>query len=565
VENRNLRRVLPMARFSVVVCCAVLALTIAPIISHCQAPGGTLTGDPATEAARRHIEKGEFTQALAIVEEGLKAAPEDPAMLMCQIDALMGLHRSFEARQTAFAHVGMGPEFRFKAGLCTARFGRLSEALGLWQPLLSDKTWAAPAYHESALALVALGKEDQAKSLLAEALGKLPSPPVSLVMLDLQLTGNAKEGKVFLDKVKPADANATGEVNEMKALFSAAGGDLDQISMTGKTPAVIRIKEKTERVETTSLSWGGSGAPAFYSPGAGAGSATSSSTQGYGAGMKDTSQNEGNRTGTISSAPRAVVEAELDGKREEYMVLDSSSDVVLISSRVAKKLDAKPIAPGAYSGIGLPSPVPSDWVLLKSIVVGPVTFTNIPALVIDEKTAYWKETGGVLPIWLFRDYGLHYDRRHSKLTLYPSGTSPDQVLGQGAMRLNALWYGGKPYVETRVQNRPLCFMLLSTANVGSYLEQRRAEDMGIDLTTSKYGPQNAQGLFGIISSGVADKVSLDLGSTRINLPTILVSDLCPDNQLECYGILGRNILDLFDFYIDYHANVLALKGYEKGR
>jgi hypothetical protein len=395
-------------------------------------------------------------------------------------------------------------------------------------------------------------------------MGKLSPPPASLVVLDIQLTGNAKQGKDLLDKVKPTDSSVTGEVAELKALFSAAGGDLNQVALAGKTPAVIKIKEKTERVETTSLSWGGSGAGPVYTPGGGAGAAVSSSTQGYGAGMKDTSQNEGNRTGTISSAPRAVVEAKLDAKREEYMVLDSSSDAVLISARVAKKLDAKNITPGAYTGIGLSSPVASDWIMLSKIEVGPVTFTNVPALVIDEKTAYWKETGGVLPLWLFRDYALHYDRRHSKLTLYPTGTSPDAVLGQGAMRVNTLWYGGKPFVETRIQNRPLCFMLLSTSNVGSYLEERRAADMGIDLSTSKYGTQNAQGLFGIIASGVAEKVSLDIGTTRINLPTILVADLCPNNQLECYGVLGRNILDLFDIYLDYHADVVALKGYEKG-
>jgi hypothetical protein len=247
------------------------------------------------------------------------------------------------------------------------------------------------------------------------------------------------------------------------------------------------------------------------------------------------------------------------------MVLDSGIDTVLLSSRVAKKLDLQPVGPGEYAGTGLPAPVASKWFLLKEIQVGPLTFRNVPALVIDEKTEFWKETGGILPLWLFRSYGIHYDRRHGKLELLPSGTSPDQVLGQGVSRLKVLWLGRRPYLETRVQNRPVCYLLLANNVIATYLEERRLGDLGVTLQTSKYGTQQARGHFGIILSGIADDVTINLGPTRINLPTVHAADLCPDCGVECSGILGRNVLDLFDVYIDYPAGVLALKGYEKGR
>ncbi len=165
---------------------------------------------------------------------------------------------------------------------------------------------------------------------------------------------------------------------------------------------------------------------------------------------------------------------------------------------------------------------PSRWCWIREWTR---SFKDVPALVMDEKTEFWKETGGILPLWLLREYGIHYDRRHGKLELLASGTSPDQVLDAGATRLNVLWLDRKPYVETRIQNKPMRHLLLANA----------------------------------------DNVALDLGTTRINLPTVHAADLCPDCGVECSGILGRNVLDLFDVYLDYRAGVLALKGYEKGR
>ena len=70
---------------------------------------------------------------------------------------------------------------------------------------------------------------------------------------------------------------------------------------------------------------------------------------------------------------------------------------------------------------------------------------------------------------------------------------------------------------------------------------------------------------GIIQSGVADNGSVTLGPTRIQMPTILVGSLYPDDAVECSGVVGRNLLDLFEVYFDCQAGVLALKGYERPR
>ncbi len=552
-----------MTRCSLLLCAGLASLTFLAV-QRASAQAAPVPGAPS-QAVRQLVDKGQYADALKLAEEGLKAAPADPSLRMCQVEALLGLHRTMEARQVALSSATLGPGFRFMAGVCTAKFGRLTEAVEMWKPLYGDKDWAGPAYRESVVALEALGKEAEAKALLAEALQKVPGPPASLLSLSLDLDKGLASGKATLEKLKAVDPANASKYDALSKVYAAADGDLFQESLAGKLPAEITLKEKSERVEPTSLTWGGGVGGGMAGPGGGGGASVHSSTQGYGAGTQDNSAREGGKTATMSSPPRVVVEAKINGERSEPFALDSASSQVLITAKMAKKLNLQRLAPGEYGGVGLSEPVASEWVLLKDMNVGPLHFKNVPALVIGEKTEYWKETGGVIPLWMFRHYGLHYDRRHGELTLYPSGTSPAQVLGAGAFPMKVLWFSGMPFAETRIQDKPVCYVLLATVNVGTYIEARRVADLGISLKTGQYGSQRERGLFNLIASGVADNVALNLGPTRINLPTVLVADLCPDREVDCVGLVGRNVLDLFDVYLDYPANALALKGYEKGR
>lgn len=504
-------------------------------------------GAATPESVRTLLDKGQFADALAAADGALKAGAADPALKLCQVDALLGLNRVMEARQVALTNLSAGPGFRFKAGICSARFGRMAEAADIWRPLYGDKDWAEPAYGESVAALLSVGKEREAKALLAEALQKVPGAPVSLLRLSLDLDPRAASARAALEKLKASAPQSAALWDTWSKLYDAAGGDLFQESLEGKLPATLSLKEKTERVETTAL---GGGSGGWYQ------------TQG---GVSDTTASEGGKTGTMTTHPRVVVDAKVNGEKVDPMMLDTSTDVVLIAPKTAKKLALSVLGPGEYYGLGLTSPIPSGWVLLKELRVGPLTFKNVPALVIDEKTEYWKETGGIIPLWLLRNYGLHYDRRRSKLELLPSGSAPDQVLGGGSFQMKSLWFDRRPYVEARIQNRPSSHLLLAANSPATYIEQRRVQELGVAVLAAKYGPQQARGFYNIITSQIAENVTLYLGPTRINLPTVHVADLCADCTVDCYGVLGRNILDLFDVYLDYPANVVAFKGYEKGK
>jgi hypothetical protein len=524
------------------------------------------TGGDSAAAARKFLAQGQYAEALALAELGVKADPSNAGLRMCQVDALLGLHRTLEARALALSSSSLGPGFRFKAGVATLKFGQAMGAVDLWKPLYADKDWAAPAYAESVKAMLAVGKESEAKALLAEALQKVSAPSPALLQLSLTLDTGKASSLATLGKLKAADPVNANKYELLSKLYDASSGDLCQESFEGKLPAVIELKEKSERQETSSLNWGDS-------PKTGGSEATDpnnaairSGSAGYGAtsGAKSAKTDEGGKTNIMFAPPRVLLETRINGQRSEPMALDSSCATVLIAPKMAQKLKLQRLAPGEYGGIGLTAPVASQWVLLQELKVGPVTFKNVPALIINEKTEYWNETGGLIPMWMFRHYGLHYDRRHNKLTLLPPGTSPDEALGAGNVQIRTLWFGSVPYLETRLQSKPGVYIKVASPTFGTYVEERRAADLGVVQRNNKGGFPKERGLFNIFTSSVADDVTLDLGSTRINLPTVNVANLCADCEVDCSGVLGRNILDLFDMYFDYSAGTLSLKGYEKG-
>lgn len=545
-----------MKRFVCLLTAGVLCLSLGAGHVLAQAVG-------AAAGARKLVDEGKFAEALALTEPALKADPSNPDVRMCQVDALLGLDRPVEARSLALSSMSMGPGFRYKAGVATANFGLPLPAIELWKPLFADPNWAGPAYESSVQGLLAIGKEAEAKALLAGALQKVSPPTVGLLKLSLTIETAKASLLAALDKLKTVDPASAVQYDALAKLYGSSEGDLRQESFEGKLPVVIDLKEKSERTDTPTFNWGGSGNTGSLPSETPSNSAVRSGTSGYGSGAKSKAGNEGAKTANLVSPGRVLVQVSFNGGRPEPVALDSATSVLMLAPKFAQKLNLQRLAPGEYCGVGLTTPVVSEWVLVKEMKVGPLTFRNVPALIIDPKTEYWTDTAGIIPMWMFRHYGIHYDRRHNKLTLMAQGTTPEEAMGTGSIQIRTLWYGANPYLETRIQNNPACYLKVATLNFGTYVEERRAEALGLVQRVNKGGFLKERGSYNIFSSTVADNATLDLGTARINLPTVLVANLCPDCEVDCAGVLGRNILDLFDMYFDYSSGTLSLKGYEK--
>ena len=54
-----------------------------------------------------------------------------------------------------------------------------------------------------------------------------------------------------------------------------------------------------------------------------------------------------------------------------------------------------------------------------------------------------------------------------------------------------------------------------------------------------------------------------VGDMQFQLPRVKVTELGQHYPVDCYGIIGRDILDLFEIYFDWSNNVLAFKAYDR--
>lgn len=90
-----------------------------------------------------------------------------------------------------------------------------------------------------------------------------------------------------------------------------------------------------------------------------------------------------------------------------------------------------------------------------------------------------------------------------------------------------------------------------------------SRSFGIKLNSSRYESQQVLGLSGALQVGVADDVTLLLGSARIKMPAVHVTPVGSVEMLDCYGLLGRTVLDLFAMWFDYRTNTVAFRDYDK--
>jgi len=507
-----------------------------PDPSAASAPGAKPADVPALAPSKTPgqlmVAAEKYAEALPILDAELKEQPKSAPIHLAKVEALRGLQRYAEARAAALQGLFANPtngELRFEMGRSAFLGGQAAEALQAWKPLQADAEWGEAAALWSSKGLRALGKEEEARGLVLGALAKIPKPATGLLHEALFLDPSVEGGLKYIDRLIEVDPAGKADYLSLRKLYEQVGtGSLFETTLAGGTPAVIPLKEKSEVQSFSALTLG------VY--------------------VDD----------EVSTTTRVVVPVQFPGagSRKELMLLDSGADSVMVSSYMVKKLNLQPVATAEYVGLGYKGVMDSKWVILRELQVGPLTIRNVPAMVIDKDTDFWRETAGILPLSLFRHYGLGYDRRGSKLTLYASGTKAETAIGAGFIPAPFLWAGRSPYVQVRIQTSPAVFFLLDTGASSTFVDANRAPGFGVNVS-ARYGSQGVNGMSGGVHTGVARDVALQLGRARINLRGVQVTDLGGGWSLDCAGILGRDILDLFAIYIDYGQNTLAFKGYDR--
>ncbi len=479
------------------------------------------------------VDKGSYAEALPLLESELKTAPQSRDLLYAKVEALAGLGRFIEARsfamQTMFSHPDW-QEFRYQAGECSWNLGQAQQAIQAWTPLFPDPDWGGLAMARASRALRAMGREDDARRLVLDAVAKQEKPAPILLNEALDLDRTGPGCLKLIDKLIASDPDSKDDYQNLRKLYASIGdGKLMDSSLSASLPATIPLKERSESQEFAALGMGG--------------------------------YNSMTNTFSIDTSTSVVAPVSINGGGKEWMVLDSGSTVFMVSPAIAKSNNLEPVATAQYIGLGVRGTRPSNWVVLKTLSVGPLTLKNVPAIVIDKQTDFWKTTAGIIPMAALRDYGILYDRRHGKLTLYPPKTPAESALGENPLKIPTLWVFNRPYFFVKVNETPNVFGMLDTGADRTMVDAEKAKIFGVKINV-KYGSRTFTGMSGSFLTGVANDTAIYMGPAKFTMGTVQVTKLGSGNGLSYSVIVGRDILDLFNIYFDYQGGICAFKGYD---
>ncbi len=503
------------------------------------APAVTAPAAASAEPAKKSpgvelVDKGDYSAALPLLEAELKAAPQSRDLLYAKVEALAGLGRFIEARsfamQAMFSHPAW-PEFRYQAGECSWNLGQAQQAVQAWTPLFSDPDWGGLAMAKASRALRASGREEEAKQLVLNAVAKQEKPSPVLLNEALELDRTGPGCIKIIDKLIAADPQSKDDYENLRKLYASIGdGKLLDESLSGSLPVTIPLKERSESIEFAALGMGG--------------------------------YNSMSNTFSVDTSTSVVAPVSINGGGKEWMVMDSGTTVFMVSPSVAKSNGLDPVATAQYIGLGVRGARPSNWVVIKTLSLGPLTLRDVPAKVIDKQTDFWKTTAGIFPMAALRNYGILYDRRHGKLTLYPPKTPAESALGEGLLKIPTLWVFNRPYFFVKVNDTPNVFGMLDTGAERTMIDAERAKEFGVKVNV-KYGSQTFTGMSGSFLTGVANDTTIYVGPAKFTMGTVQVTQLGSGNGLSYSVIVGRDILDLFNIYFDYHEGISAFKGYDR--
>ncbi len=516
-----------------------------PLAAQTPPPTGAAASQeaPKTSPGAALVEKGSYAEAVPLLEAELKADPQSRDLLYAKVKALAGMGRNVEARglavQTMLSHKDW-PEFRYQAGECSWNLGQAQQAIQFWAPLFPDAEWGGVAMASAARAMLASGREQEAKELVLGAVAKQEKPAPVLLRQALDLDRTGPGCLKILGKLMESGPESKDEYLNLRKIYASIGGGklLDE-TLSGSLPATIPLKErsgcrevatllngslfdndilaKTDDVRTTRESL----APPQIGP--------------------PTSE-------TIQSGRGLTVPVSIMGGREELMLLDSGAGFFMVSPKVARANGLEPVTAaypwdfGKQGGERL-----SKWVVLRELTIGPLTVKNVPAAIIEKQADEWQTIAGVFPLAAMSGYGILFDRRGGRIVLYPSGTPPETALGEGFATVQCLWVSGKPVIQARVQQVP---NLLALVSIGA--ERTCITDLGATAASISPFPKQA-----------ARNVGLRIAFVDFHLASAEVAPMEKGFSPPYAAAIGRDIWDLFTIYFDPSHGAMSFQAARK--
>jgi predicted aspartyl protease len=256
----------------------------------------------------------------------------------------------------------------------------------------------------------------------------------------------------------------------------------------------------------------------------------------------------------ITALGTPAVRVRINGKEYEFW-LDTGSSMTVLSSNVASDAGVPILSPDTLSIRTWVGAAPVRPGAVKRMNIGPIVFTNIPAIVMDASLMRLRANadgvrGGGLRVdgiigWdIIRQLDVVMDYQSATITF----RRPERLGTNGTAFQNLVWVG-KPLVQVRAKHGGRLRFALDTGAQASFLNASILERVGVATRASEAI------VFGVARTGgrtnrVVPVLTLDVGGKSLRLESVIVYGPVSSGMINCDGILGSDIARFGKIRID---------------
>jgi predicted aspartyl protease len=264
----------------------------------------------------------------------------------------------------------------------------------------------------------------------------------------------------------------------------------------------------------------------------------------------------------ITAMGTPAVQVRINGRDYEFW-LDTGSSMTVVSSAVASEASIPFVSADTLRIRTFEGTAPVKAAIVRRLEIGPIEFTNTPAIVMDAALMRLKSTSegvtgrgvrvdGIIGWDIIRKFDVVMDYRSRTISF----KKPERLGIIGTEFQNLTW-AGKPLVQVRTQPGGTFQFTLDTGAQVTLLNGSILDKLEIIATT--YGGR----VFGIAKTGGRTKVvvpslTLRVGGSSVRLDSILVYGPAYSGLINCDGILGSDLAQFGKLRIDATNGLFSL-------
>jgi predicted aspartyl protease len=257
-----------------------------------------------------------------------------------------------------------------------------------------------------------------------------------------------------------------------------------------------------------------------------------------------------------------AVQVRINGKDYEFW-LDTGSSMTVLSSTVASEASIPLVSDDTLRIRAFEGSAPVKAAIVRRLEIGPIAFTNTPAIVMDVALMRLKSTSegitgrgvrvdGIIGWDIIRQFDVLMDRRTGTITF----KKPEQLGIIGTEFQNLTWVG-KPLVQVKTKPGGSFEFTLDTGAQVTLLNGSILDRLGIMATA--YGGR----VFGIAKTSGQTKrlvptLTLNVGGSSVHLESILVYGPAYSGLINTDGILGSDVAQFGRIRIDATNGLFSL-------